>query len=76
MAEAEDGFLTLKGLRTATMMHLAMHDALNSVEPAYKQYMFGASAKDADATAAILHAAFVVAIDQYPGSERWPVAIA
>ncbi|MCB0719460.1 MAG: hypothetical protein KDD65_13515, partial [Bacteroidetes bacterium] len=24
IAEAEDGFLTLKGLRTVTMMHLAM----------------------------------------------------
>ena len=31
IAEAEDGFLTLKGLRTVTMMHIAMHDALSSI---------------------------------------------
>ncbi|MBX2820571.1 MAG: hypothetical protein KTR29_12840, partial [Rhodothermaceae bacterium] len=29
IAEKEDGFLTLKGLRTTVMMHVAMHDALN-----------------------------------------------
>ena len=33
IAEAEDGFLTLKGVRTAAMMHIAMHDALNSISP-------------------------------------------
>ncbi|HEX6203721.1 MAG TPA: hypothetical protein VF100_12010, partial [Thermoanaerobaculia bacterium] len=33
VAEAEDRFLTLKGLRTAAMLHLAVHDALNAVEP-------------------------------------------
>src|SRR5262245_61418433 len=31
IAEAEDHFLTVKGVRTAAMMHVAMHDALNSI---------------------------------------------
>lgn len=31
LAEKEDGFLTLKGVRTAAMMHLAMYDAFHSV---------------------------------------------
>ena len=30
VASAEDEFLTLKGVRTAAMMHIAMHDALNA----------------------------------------------
>jgi len=30
-AEAEDGFMTLKGVRTAAMMHLAMHAALSAI---------------------------------------------
>ncbi len=52
-AENEDGFLTLKGLRTASMMHLAMHEALNLAE-----------AEDPENAA--MFAAFVVAADQYP----------
>ncbi len=31
LAEKEDGFLTLKGVRTAATMHLAMYDAFHSV---------------------------------------------
>ena len=34
-AEAEDRFLTLKGVRTAAMMHLAVHDALNAIDPRF-----------------------------------------
>ncbi len=52
-AEAEDGFLTLKGLRTASMMHLSMHDALSLTE--------GSNPENA-----AMFAAFVVATDQYP----------
>ena len=52
-AEAEDGFLTLKGLRTASMMHLSIHDALALNEAG-------------DPHNAAMAAAFVVATDQYP----------
>jgi hypothetical protein len=39
-AQAEDKFLTLKGVRAAAMMHLAMHDALNSIDRRYAAYTF------------------------------------
>lgn len=66
IAEAEDGFLTLKGVRTAAMMHVAMHDALNSIQPRYAVYVFRDDAIDADPVAATAQAGFEVAIDQYP----------
>ncbi len=66
MAEAEDGFLTLKGLRTVTMMHLAMHDALASIDGEYEAYALGDRVMNADPVAAAAEAAFVVAADQYP----------
>jgi len=66
IAEAEDGFLTLKGLRTVTMMHLAMHDALNAVEPRFEPYALYDVEPSADALAAANEAAFLVAVDQYP----------
>ncbi len=39
-AEAEDGLLTLKGVRTAAMMHLAIHDAINSIDRRYRAYAY------------------------------------
>ncbi|MGH7540110.1 MAG: hypothetical protein ACRELC_03830 [Gemmatimonadota bacterium] len=74
-AEAEDRFLTLKGLRTATMMHLAIHDALNMMESRYATYLPTEGegegggpdpVADADPMAAAARAAFRVAVDQYP----------
>ncbi len=78
VAEAEDGFLTLKGLRTATMMHLAVHDALNAIEPRYESYISGEpdlpaeSAADADPLAAVVAAATAIAVHEYPdNAERF-----
>ena len=65
-AEAEDGFLTLKGVRTAAMMHLAMHDALNAVRREYAPYVFTGNTPDADAIAAAAQAAYEIAANQYP----------
>jgi membrane-associated phospholipid phosphatase len=67
--EAEDGFLTLKGLRTATMMHLAMHDALSAIEPRYGSYRLSGVSEDADPVAAANEAAYAVAVSQYPDRE-------
>ena len=67
IAEAEDGFLTLKGVRTAAMMHVAMHDALNAVSRRFAPYAFDGRAADADPVAAAARAAYVVATSQYPG---------
>jgi len=69
VAESEDGFLTLKGLRTVTMMHLAMHDALNAIDRKYAFYAYDASAPAADAIAAANQAAFDLAVGQYPDQQ-------
>ncbi|MEO1574533.1 MAG: vanadium-dependent haloperoxidase [Pseudomonadota bacterium] len=66
MAQAEDGFLTLKGLRTVTMMHIAMHDALNAVDPRYRSFALSETAPQADAPVAMCEAAFRAAVSQYP----------
>jgi hypothetical protein len=66
VAEAEDGFLTLKGLRTVTMMHIAMHDALNNIHERYQVFSYENSGTSADPVAAATQAAFAVATDQYP----------
>lgn len=67
-AEQEDGFLTLKGLRTVTMLHLAMHDALNSTEPVFETYVYNTNENidQANAFVAINQAAFVVSSAHYP----------
>lgn len=66
VAEAEDHFLTLKGVRAAALMHLAIHDALNAIEPRFATYLPVRDEPGADPLAAAVQAAFVVASDQYP----------
>lgn len=66
IAEEEDGFLTLKGVRTAAMMHIAMHDALAAVDGRYSPYIYAQATPDADPQAALQHAAYTVAAAQYP----------
>ena len=70
IAEAEDGFLTLKGLRTVTMMHIAMHDALSSINGEYEIYAYGGVVPEANPIVAVSQAAFVVAADQYPDQQE------
>ena len=85
VAEAEDRLLTLKGLRTTAMAHLAIHDALNAIDRRYRPYLGGiAAAPGADPIAAAAQAAFEVAADQYPDEaqrfaaerDRWLDAVA
>lgn len=70
VAEAEDGFLTLKGLRTVTMMHIAMHDALSAIHGDYESYSFAESTPEADSIVAASYAAFAVAANQYPDQQE------
>jgi hypothetical protein len=70
IAEAEDGLLTLKGLRTVTMMHIAMHDALSSINGEYEIYAFAGVMPEANPVVAASEAAFVVAADQYPDQQE------
>lgn len=66
----EDGLLTLKGLRTEAMMHIAMHDALNAIRPIYGTYSYDTLSKLADPISAVSKAAFEVAISQFPNHEK------
>lgn len=65
-AEAEDGFLTLKGLRTAAMMHLAMHDSLVMTGSPYDAYLCVSPVQQADPVVAASQAAFEVVATHYP----------
>jgi hypothetical protein len=84
IAEADDGFLTLKGLRTATMAHIAIYDALVSIEGTYEPYAYRKPSDAADPVAAATRAAFTVATAQYPEQrevfqtlyDRWLAAVA
>ncbi len=68
----EDGLLTLKGLRTATLSHLAAHDALNAVVPLYQTYLPRADASGADPQAAAIYAVYTICASQYPEhSAHW-----
>lgn len=66
IAESEDGFLTLKGLRTVTMMHLAMHDVLNAGGGLYETYGLHATDAGVEPEVAALEAAYRVALHKYP----------
>lgn len=69
IAEAEDGFLTLKGVRTAAMMHIAVHDALAAIERRYMPYVYDRRNEVADPVVAGTQAAYLVAVDQYPDKQ-------
>ena len=66
VAEEEDGFLTLKGLRTATLVHLAMHDAFNAVEHKYTLFSYAKIQEKLNVFVSINYAACVIASMQYP----------
>ncbi len=78
-AVAEDKLLTLKGLRTATMGHIAMHDVLNSIKPVYDVYLLKNERAEAHPIAGIVQAGYEIAVSQYPDKkdlfvserERW-----
>ncbi|MBX2827517.1 MAG: vanadium-dependent haloperoxidase [Flavobacteriaceae bacterium] len=66
IAVAEDGLLTLKGVRTQAMMFTTMHDALNAIEGRYTSYAKTTPHPTADPLSAAAQAAFHIALDQYP----------
>ncbi len=70
VAFAEDQFFTLKGSRAHAMMHIAMHDALNSIERKYEQYAYtNHNNFNANPVAAAAQAAYDVVVNQYPGDQ-------
>jgi len=75
LAQEEDGLLTLKGVRTASMMHVAIHDALNAIRPDYAVYAYrpepgSAESAHADPVAAAAQAAYEVTVSQFPGQQE------
>lgn len=70
VAEAEDAFLTLKGVRAAAMMHLAVHDALAAIDPRFGPFVPTGATTEADPVAAANEAAYAVAMSQYPDQEQ------
>lgn len=57
-------------VRNQTMMHLAMHDALNAINPVYETYALKAKNKKADPEAAAAVAAYTVLIAAYPDKKE------
>jgi len=66
IAIAEDDLLTLKGVRTEALMHVAIHDALNSIQPLYSFYSFEGKHSSADPIATSAQVAYEIAISQFP----------
>jgi len=79
LAEQEDGFLTLKGVRTAAMLHIAAHDGLSAINERFEPYAFKAAAATADPIATVNAAAYAVTLAAFPDAgerldalhERW-----
>jgi hypothetical protein len=66
IAYEHDQFYSLIGIRALTMVHLAIHDALNSINSRYSHYAYHAKRPNAHAKAAISQAAYEILIHQYP----------
>ena len=84
VAFAEDQFLTFKGQRALAMMHLAMHDAINTIVPLYATYAYSGGHRSAHPLAAAAQAAHDVLVAQYPDQnvkiagelDRWLAQVA
>ena len=50
-------------------MHLAMHDALNSIVPVYERYAYTGPPQIAHPVAAVAQGAYEVLVSQYPGQQ-------
>jgi hypothetical protein len=69
IAVKEDKLLTLKGVRSLSMMHIAMHDVLNNIDRRFKNYIFKEKGPNAHKLAAVIESAYQVALNQYPKYE-------
>ena len=69
IAVAEDGLLTLKGVRTAALMHTAIHNALNTIFPKYSRYLYNGDTIIVNPVAAAAYAAYEVTVNQYPDKQ-------
>jgi hypothetical protein len=65
-ALTDDGFVSFLGIRHQAMVHIAMHDALNAIDPRYDQYAYFGRNHGADPVAAAATAAHDVLVAVYP----------
>jgi hypothetical protein len=70
LSVAEDGLLTLKGVRTEAMMHIAIHDALNTIQPLYSNYIFQGVSKNANPISTVAQAAYEIAVSHFPDKQE------
>lgn len=69
VAFAEDQFRTFKGQRAIAMVHLAQHDALNSIAARFDPYVFRQETSNANPQVAAAQAARDILVDQYPAAQ-------
>jgi hypothetical protein len=68
-AMTDDGYFSFMGTRHQAMMHIAMHDALNAIEPRFDQYAYFGRSRDANPVAAAAQAAHDVLVAVYPAQQ-------
>jgi hypothetical protein len=62
----DDGYVSFKGPRNQAMVHIAMHDALNAIDPRFDQYAYFGRSRGANPIAAAAKAARDVLVAVYP----------
>jgi hypothetical protein len=65
----DDGYVSFKGPRHQAMVHIAMHDALNAIDPRYDQYAYFGRSRGANPIAAAAKAARDVLVAVYPAQQ-------
>ena len=68
-AMTDDGFVSFMGPRNQAMMHIAMHDALNAIDPRFDQYAYFGRSHGANPIAAAAKAAHDVLVAVYPAQQ-------
>jgi hypothetical protein len=66
IAEQHDHFYSFIGIRSLTMVHLSIHDVLNSISPKYESYAYHGKHPDADPVAAVSQVTRKILITAYP----------
>ena len=68
-AMTDDEYVSFLGVRHQAMMHIAMHDALNAIDPRFDQYAYFGRSRGADPIAAAAKAARDVLVAVYPAQQ-------
>jgi hypothetical protein len=68
-AMTDDGFVSFMGTRHQVMMHIAMHDALDAIDPRFDQYAYFGRSKGANPIATAAKAAHDVLVAVYPAQQ-------